>query len=181
MLSGDSALFCWLVLSAIWTNGPKAVTSRRLAYVSGSPVLLLWKLLRNKIPQISDKSVQAPRDSFQSIAEWKLDKTFLYYFLCMTVERVLKLLVQISYLFFFQESELQGFECYVKRSLWSGGNLTRRRDIFQNQVVCDFLICCLFVDAEQASCHQLSFCFRIYVSVVQQSFYPFNSLLPRGD
>ena len=101
----------------------------------------------------------------------------------MTVERVLKLLVQISYLFFFffQESELQGFECYVKRSLWSGGNLTRRRDIFQNQVVCDFLICCLFVDAEQASCHQLSFCFRIYVSVVQQSFYPFNSLLPRGD
>lgn len=97
----DSALFCWLVLSAIWTNGPKAVTSRRSAYVSGSPVLLLWKLLRNKIPQISDKSVQAPRDSFQSIAEWKLDKTFLYYFLCMTVERVLKLLVQISYLFFF--------------------------------------------------------------------------------
>lgn len=36
----DSALFCWLVLSAIWTNGPKAVTSRRSAYVSGSPVLL---------------------------------------------------------------------------------------------------------------------------------------------
>ena len=91
----------------------------------------------------------------------------------MTVERVLKILVQISYLFFFQESELQGFECYVKRSLWSGGNLTRRRDIFQNQVVCDFLICYLFVDAEQASCHQLSFCFMIYVSVVQQSFYPF--------
>ena len=84
-------------------------------------------------------------------------------------------------LFFFQGSELQGFECYVKRSLWSGGNLTRRRDIFQNQVVCDFLICCLFVDAEQASCHQLSFCFRIFVSVVQKSFYPFNSLLPRGD
>ena len=36
----DSALFCWLVLSAIWTNGPKAVTSRRSAYVSGSPVRL---------------------------------------------------------------------------------------------------------------------------------------------
>lgn len=36
----DSALFCWSVLSAIWTNGPKAVTSRRSAYVSGSPVLL---------------------------------------------------------------------------------------------------------------------------------------------